>query len=76
MRRRVQQAIDEKLSLGRLDGLEMLTSREVGRILRVSRWVVNRWRRERLGPPFVRIGRTIRYPRWRFDQFVNQRLRQ
>lgn len=40
-----------------------MTTPEVARLLRVSEWTVKRWRNPNIGggPPFLRIGKLIRY---------------
>ncbi len=77
MKRRIQELIDEKLTPRPFNALEMLTSREVARYLRITHWTLLRWRRERRGPPYVKLSRrVVRYPRWRFENFVRARLRE
>lgn len=46
------------------DAISWLTAREVADMLGVSEWTVRSWaRRETAGPPFYRIGGSIRYDR-------------
>ena len=76
MKRRIQELIDQKLTPQPFDALEMLTVREVARYLRVTHWTLLNWRRKRRGPPYVKLGRNlVRYPRWRFENFVRARTR-
>lgn len=40
---------------------EYLTPEQLAELLQVSEKTLRRWRNEGTGPPFVRIGRIIRY---------------
>ena len=46
----------------RLDMLDrLLTSEDVSEYLRVSPHTIEMWRRKKVGPPWLKIGRSIRY---------------
>jgi excisionase family DNA binding protein len=40
---------------------QLLTTRQVAELLQISEGCVRNWRSEQYGPPFVRVGRMIRY---------------
>jgi len=41
----------------------LLTTAEVADFLRLSTWTIKWWRKQRTGPPYIRVGaRAIRYP--------------
>lgn len=44
--------------------------REVADLLEVSVSTLTRWRRERRGPPFVRVGNQVRYPGDMLDRYL------
>jgi predicted DNA-binding transcriptional regulator AlpA len=46
-----------------MDDAAFLTSAELAKLLRVSAATVSRWRRERRGPPWLQVGRCVRYER-------------
>jgi excisionase family DNA binding protein len=52
---------------------EYLTEADVAELLKVSAGTLRRWRREGTGPPWLRLGRGVRYlrrdvDRWAEDQ--------
>ncbi len=50
---------------------EFLTTSEVASLLRITRWELNDWRRQRRGPPFVMLKRgVIRYPPTAFETYL------
>jgi excisionase family DNA binding protein len=49
---------------------EFLTDQEAARLLRCSRAALVKFRAERRGPPFVRVGRLIRYDKVELFQWV------
>ena len=59
---------DTKLSL---QDAEMLTAAEVAKLLRTSRWNLMLWRKERLGPPFLKIKGRVLYPRDLLMEFLD-----
>jgi hypothetical protein len=76
MTTQVQKALAGRLELEIPLGAAMLTTFEVGRILRLSRWTLGAWRAVGQGPPFVKLARnTVRYPRRVFERWLRQRLR-
>ncbi|MDQ1129003.1 AlpA family transcriptional regulator [Microbacterium sp. SORGH_AS_0888] len=46
-------------------------SREVAAFLRVSESTLSRWRAERKGPPFIRIGGVTRYRIEQVERWLN-----
>jgi transcriptional regulator with XRE-family HTH domain len=46
---------------GGVGAVWLWTARQVAAALGVSEATLSRWRRERVGPPFVRVGRVARY---------------
>jgi predicted DNA-binding transcriptional regulator AlpA len=40
----------------------MLREAEVSKILNVSQWTLQDWRRNHTGPPYVKLGKAVRYP--------------
>lgn len=42
---------------------EALTAQEVARILRVTPAALRQWRYKRVGPPWIRLGKLVRYRR-------------
>ena len=75
MKRSIQKVLAEKLELRIPDSARLLTTFEVGRLLRVSRDTLIDWRRERRGPPFVKLSKSVvRYPRRGLEYFLRQRL--
>lgn len=57
----------------RADGFEPLwCSRETAAYLRVSQATLCRWRRQRLGPPFVQVGAIARYRPWMVRVWVSK----
>ena len=52
---------------------ELLTSREVAELLRVSKPTLARWRALEQGPPFIQIEGSIRYPREAVDKWLADR---
>ena len=59
---------------------DLLTERQAAELLTVSSRTLQSWRSDGLGPPFVRVGRSVRYPRkelldWLADNTVRARQR-
>ena len=52
---------------------ELLTSRELAKMLRVSKPTLARWRALDQGPPFVKIEGSVRYPREAVDRWLADR---
>ena len=50
-----------------------LDERELATELRVARITLQAWRRRKHGPPFVRVGRRIRYQRSAVDAWLRSR---
>ena len=42
---------------------ELLTERQTAELLNISTRTLQAWRSDSVGPPFIRVGRTIRYRR-------------
>jgi excisionase family DNA binding protein len=49
---------------------DLLTTEQVAEILSVSPRSVIRWRNERFGPPFCRLGRQVRYRRGSVEKWI------
>ncbi len=52
--------------------LELITENEASAILKCTKAALRRWRRERRGPRFVKLGRLIRYRQSDLEMFVEQ----
>jgi hypothetical protein len=75
MKRSIRAALARKLDFALPPSVEMLTSYEVRRYLRVSEDTLVAWRRERRGPPFVKLTRqVIRYPIRPFKRYLREHL--
>lgn len=55
--------------------LDLLDEIQTGRILKVSRRTLQGWRTKGEGPPFVDLGRRVRYRRADLIAFIEARLR-
>lgn len=55
--------------------LELLTSKEAAAFLRVSPQSLNNLRSRGGGPPYVKLGRLVRYDRRRLEAWVEERVR-
>jgi hypothetical protein len=76
MRRRIRELLKQKLEVRVPESAGLLTSFEVARSLRVSRYTLSDWRKNGGGPPFLRLSRqTVRYPRRAFERYMRQHLR-
>lgn len=51
---------------------ELLTTDQVAEILQTSDRTVIRWRNERIGPPWCRFGRQIRYRRQSLERWISE----
>ncbi|QKK02748.1 MAG: helix-turn-helix domain-containing protein [Pseudomonadota bacterium] len=49
---------------------ELLSTEQVAEILGVSDRTVIRWRAERIGPPWCKIGRQVRYRRQSLNRWI------
>jgi Helix-turn-helix domain len=49
---------------------KMLDERQVARVLAVSVAALRRWRRQRVGPEFVHLGRCVRYDLRIIERFL------
>ena len=52
-----------------------LTEKKTSDRIAVSKSVLRKWRREGVGPPYVKLGRMIRYPLRNLEIWMNNRLR-
>ncbi len=52
--------------------MQLLTEHEAANTLQCTRAALRRWRRERRGPRFVKLGRLIRYRQSDLEAFVDQ----
>ena len=75
MRREIGAVLAMKLPFRAPEGAELLTTSEVARFLRVSRWTLYAWRKNGAGPPSLLLSRqTVRYPRVAFMSYMRQHL--
>lgn len=75
MKRRIRELLAEKLELRVPEAAELLTVREVGNFLRVSKDALRMWRKKGEGPIFFQFaGGRIRYPWWGIAVYIAQRL--
>jgi excisionase family DNA binding protein len=51
---------------------EYLTEVDVAELLKVSAGTLRRWRREGIGPPWLRLGRGVRYRRRDVDRWASE----
>lgn len=51
------------------DGV-LLTSKEAAQRLKISENTLHRWRYSRKGPPYVKLGRAVRYRAEDLDSFI------
>lgn len=49
---------------------EMLAEKQTARVLKVSEAALRRWRSTGQGPPFVRLGRCVRYDLRAIEKFL------
>ncbi len=52
----------------------LLTEREAGAFLKISRGTLSNWRSESRGPKYCKIGGAIRYPMAELTNFVNESM--
>lgn len=52
---------------------DLMKEREVAELLRISRQTLSKWRAEEKGPPFIRVGGSIRYPREAVQKWLDER---
>ncbi|MFC1591116.1 helix-turn-helix domain-containing protein [Thermodesulfobacteriota bacterium] len=50
--------------------MELLSAREASTYLRISIYTLNRWRSIKMGPPYIKMGRYIKYSKESLDQFL------
>ncbi len=53
---------------------DLLTTNELAALLKIKPATLIDWRLDRRGPPFVRVGRAVRYPLRSALQFAAERL--
>lgn len=53
---------------------EYFTSRQAAQYLSISVKCLEKWRSLREGPPYVKLGRSVRYRRDDLDTYMTQRL--
>jgi len=49
-----------------------LTEREVAKLTGIAVQTLRNWRCMRVGPPYVKIGRLVRYPKDELDKFMRR----
>jgi hypothetical protein len=75
MKRSIEKVLAERLEFRLPEGAELLTTFEVARLLRLSRWTLCCWRKNGGGPPFVKLSRGIvRYLRAGLECYLGQAL--
>jgi predicted DNA-binding transcriptional regulator AlpA len=52
--------------------MQLHTENETAKILCCTKAALRRWRRERRGPRFVRLGRLVRYRQSDLEEFVDR----
>ena len=52
--------------------MQLLTEGETSKVLQCTKAALRRWRRERRGPRFVKLGRLIRYSQSDLENFVER----
>lgn len=57
--------------LGMTSDSPLLTPQEVADIFRVEVGTLAKWRWQKIGPEYIKIGRMVRYRRDSIDAFVN-----
>lgn len=50
---------------------ELLTPSEVAKLLKINEITLFRWRKQSKGPPWIQIGRQIRYDKNEIIKFLN-----
>jgi excisionase family DNA binding protein len=53
---------------------EYLTTKEVAQLLRLKPRTLKKWRSQKQGPPFVRLGNRVRYPRKPLDEWTSRKI--
>jgi DNA-binding transcriptional regulator YiaG len=58
-------------AMRRRESGEFLSPRQLARLLGMSVWALQLWRKKRFGPPFLRVTHaTIRYPKKEFADWL------
>jgi len=52
--------------------MQLLTEDQTSKVLQCTKSALRRWRRERRGPRFVKMGRLIRYRQSDLEAYVDQ----
>lgn len=52
---------------------EFLTDKDIAALLKVSPTTPAVWRMRRIGPPYLRVGRTVRYRRESFERWLREK---
>jgi excisionase family DNA binding protein len=52
------------------DQPDLLTTEQVAELLQTSDRTIIRWRNERIGPPWCKLGRQVRYRRQSLEQWL------
>lgn len=53
--------------------MELLTEKQVARLLRVSLASVRRWRQRKTGPTYIKVGACVRYRREDVETWLRSR---
>jgi excisionase family DNA binding protein len=54
----------------RIDMMEIYSVKEACSYLKVSIHTLNKWRSEKKGPPYIKMGRYVKYNRESLDRFL------
>jgi len=54
---------------------DLLNEIEVSKILGLSISTLRKWRMDKVGPKFIKIGRLVRYPSSKITEFIEEKLK-
>ena len=50
----------------------LMTEKELAVMLNVKEYTIRRWRMDRKGPPYLKLGRTVRYDRLQVEERIEK----
>ena len=53
---------------------ELMTTKEVSKLLRLGEWTLRQWRKKSIGPDFYSMEGNIRYSKVNVEQYLKSRL--
>lgn len=56
-----------------LDESNLMTTKEVSKLLRVGEWTLRNWRQKAIGPNYYSMEGNIRYSKANVEQYLNSR---